>query len=60
MVLDKNMTRGKLLTDYVVALDLTIDKMYFKKKERLVMYKSGKNRLQIDYFLLRVLDKENN
>lgn len=41
MVLDKNMTRGKLLTDYVVALDLTIDKMYFKKKECLVMYKSG-------------------
>lgn len=59
MVLDKNMTRGKLLTDYVVALDLTIDKMYFKKNERLVMYKSGKNRLQIDYFLLRVLDIEN-
>ena len=42
----------------MVAYELSIVNSYFKKKEEhLVTFKSGNNRTQIDYFLMRLNNK---
>eukprot|EP00262_Sarcandra_glabra_P012088 TRINITY_DN3039_c0_g2_i3.p1 TRINITY_DN3039_c0_g2~~TRINITY_DN3039_c0_g2_i3.p1 ORF type:complete len:402 (+),score=55.32 TRINITY_DN3039_c0_g2_i3:275-1480(+) len=45
---------GGAILDFAVAFDLAIANTFFKKKdEHLITFKSGANRTQIDYFLVR-------
>ncbi|KAF0763813.1 craniofacial development protein 2-like [Aphis craccivora] len=49
----RNDARKKVL-DFATAYDLAIVNTYFrKKKEHYVTYKNGRNKSQIDYFMVR-------
>jgi len=49
---------GVMILDFAVAFDLTVVNSRFKKKEEhLVTFRSGNNKSQIDYFLIRVSDR---
>ena len=54
---DRNGMGGTIL-DFAVSYDLIIANTYFKKREEhLITYKSGTNKSQIDYFLIRKSDR---
>ena len=50
---------GKTMLDFSVAYDLVICNTWFKKRdEHLIIFKSGSNKTQINYFLTRKNDKK--
>lgn len=51
--LRKVIVYGKLILDFLLAIDLIIDKTYFKKRDvHLITFKSGFYILKYTYFLL--------
>ena len=49
---------GKIILDFSLAYDFLIANILFKKRdEHLITYKNGYSKTQIDYFLIRKLDR---
>lgn len=54
MDLVSEMMQEKKVLDFATAYDLAIVNTYFRKREKhYVTYKSGRNKSQIDYFMVR-------